>query len=92
MATTNPYQQTVEEAAEILDAIRRGDSDWVIDESLVPRLRAGLASALERVRRMERVCCAAARVASDGGAVTDGCGCEWCDLLAALRALDGEGT
>jgi hypothetical protein len=44
----------------------------------------------ERVRRMERVCCAAARVASDGGAVTDGCGCEWCDLLAALRALDGD--
>jgi hypothetical protein len=48
------YRQTVAEAAEILDAIRRGDSDWVIDESLVPRLRAGLAPALEQAREEER--------------------------------------
>jgi hypothetical protein len=52
---TDTYRQTVEEAAEILDAIRRGDGDWVIDESLVPRLRAGLAPALDRAREEERI-------------------------------------
>lgn len=51
-------------------------------------LKTKLVAAEKRIAALEEVARAARVVTADGGSATDGCGCEWCTLLDALRRLN----
>jgi hypothetical protein len=59
-----------------------------MSESTTPELVIAPRPSAERIAALERVAEAARVVTADGGSATDGCGCEWCTLLDALRRLE----